>query len=432
MKLRRELGLLEATIYGVGIILGAGIYAIIGKAAGLAGNALWLSFLFGAVVASFTGLSYAELSTMFPKAAAEYIYVRKAYGSKFLAFLIGWLIIFAAIVSVSAVSLGFSGYFIDLIGKFLILPFSENILIIITSFVLIAVLSFINLRGIKESSKFNMVFTVIEVIGLIIVIVLGLGSFGKVNYFDSPNGINGILSATTLIFFAYLGFEDIANIAEETKEPRKNIPMAFVFAILFTTLLYILVSISAVSLANWQDLASSPAPLAFAVSQVLGNSAYFVLSFIALFATSNTVLILLIVASRMMYGMSKEKSLPEQLSMLDKETRTPWVAVIAIMLFSFVFVLPSKIEIVASMTSLISFITFAAVNLSLIWLRFTMPKMKRTFRMPLNIGKFPVLAFLGLIFCVFMIFQFDLILILFGFGILALGAVGYFVINKFT
>jgi len=431
MKLKRELGLFEATFYGIGVILGAGIFALIGPAAGVVGNGLWVSFLVGAIVASFTDLSYAELSTMFPHAAAEYVFIHKAYGSKFLAFLISWLIVFAGIVSIATVALGFSGYFVDLVGKFFTVTIAENTFIILTALALIAILSFVNFLGIKESSHLNIILTAIEIFGLLVVIVLGLQHFGRVNYFEAQNGIKGILSATTLVFFAYLGFEDIANIAEETKNPRKNISRAFIYALLFTTLIYILVSISAVSLADWQDLASSPAPLAFAASKVMGETSYIIISITALFATLGTVLCLLVIISRMLYGMSKEKSLPWQLSLVDYKTRTPWAAIIATMIFSFVFVLPSRIEIVASMTSLVSFITFAVVNLSLIWLRFTMPKMKRPFKTPINIGNFPVLAFLGMACCSLMIFQFNSILILFGIGIVALGAVSYFVIEKF-
>jgi APA family basic amino acid/polyamine antiporter len=428
-KLKRELGLFEATIYGVGIILGAGIYALIGKAAGLAGNSLWLSFLIGASIASFTGLSYAELSTLFPKAAAEYVYVRKAFGSRFLAFLLGWLIVFTGIVSASTVALGFSGYFKDLfyLGKNLI---NEKFLLILISLALIAILSFINFLGIKESAKFNTIFTFVEAFGLIFIIAIALPHIGKVNYFEMPRGIKGVFSAAALIFFAYIGFEDIANIAEETKNPKKILPKAFILAILITTFLYVLTSLATVSLANWRDLGLSDAPLAFAASQFLGKNAYLVISFIALFATTNTVLIILIVTSRMLYGMAREKSLPEILALVHKKTRTPWIAVITTMIFAMIFVFIGDIAIIANLTSLAAFITFTAVNLSLIWLRYTMPKMPRAFRVPLNIGNYPLIAFFGIFSTLFMIFQFDLELILAGLAIIALGAIFYFVFRK--
>jgi len=415
MRLKRELGLFEVTIYGVGIILGAGIYALIGKASGLAGNSLWLSFAIGALISSFTGLSYAELSTIFPKAAAEYVYVRRTFGSKFFAFLLGWLIIFTEIVAASTVALGFAGYFKNLFG----------ISIIAVAIALILILSFINFLGIKESSRFNIIFTAIEVFGLILIIFLGLNFFGKVNYFETPHGMEGLLSASALVFFAYIGFEDIVNVAEETKKPRRILPKALILAIVITTLLYVLTSISVVSIANWENLSQSEAPLAFAASQVLGENASTLLSFIALAATTNTVLITLIVATRMIYGMAREKALPKFLSSIHKKRRTPWIAALLIMILSLIFIFFGNIGMVANLTSLGAFITFASVNLSLIWLRYKKPKIKRGFRTPLNIGNFPLLAFLGLVSCLFMVLQFDLSLIIFGLVVIAAGGIAY-------
>ena len=430
LKLKRELGLFEVTVNGVGIILGAGIYALIGPAAGLAGNSLWLSFVIGAFIASFTGLSYAELSTMFPKAAAEYTYVRKAYGGKFLSFLVGWLLVFTGVVSTATVTLGFAGYFYSLFGE--IISISKNFLIILTASILIVILSFINFLGIKESSKFNIIFTAIEALALIFIILIGLPYFGRVNYLETTNGLKGILSGAALIFFAYIGFEDISNIAEEIKKPKKVIPRAIILAILITTLLYVLTSISVVSLVDWRELGNSDTSLALAASKVLGTNAYWLISFVALFATANTALIMMIATSRMMYGMARDKSLPEELTLIHERTRTPWIAAIVVMVFSIVFLFFGKITVVANITSLSMFITFAAVNLSLIWLRYTMPKMKRAFKVPLNVGKFPLLAFFGTLICLFMITQFRLELIVFSSFVIVIGIIVYEVyIKKF-
>ena len=429
MKLKRELSLFETSIYGIGIILGAGIYALIGEAAGIAGNSLWLSFLIGAIISSFTGLSYAELSTMYPKSAAEYYYLQKATGSRFLAFLLGWLIVCAGIFSVSTVSLGFARYFVDLLKNFIFIS-NENFLQILTAILLISSLSFLNFLGIKKSAEFNIVFTLVEAFGLIFIILISIPFLGKVNYLEMPNGLQGIISASILVFFAYIGFEDIANIAEEIKNPRKNLPLAFILAISFTCLLYILVSISVVSLANWKELSLSDAPLAFAASKILGTNAYFLLSIIALFATANTVLVLLIVTSRMIYGMAKEKTLPEILSLVHKEKRTPWVAILISCLFSILFVLPREIVLTANLTSLVTFITFASVNLSLIILRFKAPNVKRVFKLPLNIGNFPLLAFFGLILNLGMIVNTKANLLLFSFVIVFTGLMIYAIFKR--
>ena len=251
------------------------------------------------------------------------------------------------------------------------------------------------------------------------------------DYFYSPKGLKGIFSATALIFFAYIGFEDIANIVEETKNPKKNVPLAFILAVGITAILYILTSIATVSLADWKELSLVKNPLAFAASKsFLGENAHLILSSIALFATMSTVLIILIVVSRMMYGMAREKSLPEELGLVHEVTRTPWMAVVAVMILSMVFVFFGDIALVASITSLGAFIAFTAVNLSLIWLRYTMPKVKRTFKVPGNIGNYPIVAFLGVFFCLFMIFQFEWNLILFGLVVVAAGAVVYEIFIK--
>ncbi len=396
--LKRQIGLLGVTAYGVGTILGAGIYALIGSAAGIAGNSVWMSFLLGAFISSFTGLSYAELSSMIPKSAAEYSYAKEAFRSDLAPFLIGWLIIFTGTVSTSTVALGFGGYFKGLFGA----P------IVLTSTILIFLLSILNFIGIEESSRVNILFTLIEAAGLLLIIVLGIPYLGRVNYLETASGLQGILRASTVIFFAYLGFEDIANLVEETKNPERNIPKALILSVAITVIIYVFVALSAVSLADWQDLRASCCPLAYAASQSLGQSAFLVMSVIALFATSNTVLILLLVSSRMIYGLAREGALPSSLSRISDRRGTPWVAITTAMVLAASFVLFGNIEFVAGITTFGTFVTFASVNLSAIWLRYRKPKLKRPFKTPINIGKLPIIPLLGLLSCGLMVTQFQL------------------------
>lgn len=417
--LTRSVGLFGAVAYGVGIILGAGIYVLIGPATGLAGNSVWLSFIIGALISSLTGLSYAELSTMYPKAAAEYIYVKRAFKSEILAFLTGWLIIFTGIVSMSTVALGFAGYF----SAIFTFP------IILIAIILIVILSLLNFIGIEQSSKVNILFTAIEVGGLLIVIILGLTKIGTVNYFEAPN-ISGVFAAAALMFFAYLGFEDIVNIAEETKNPQKNLPRSLILSIAVTAIFYVLVGLAVVNLASIETLATSQAPLSYAVSTILGQNGFSIMSYIALFATANTVLITSIVGSRMIYGMAKDKALPTFLSKVSKKTKAPYTAILAVMVFSIFFIFIGDIELVANITSLGVFITFALVNLSLIYLRYKKPNLKRPFKIPLNIKKFPVIPFLGLISCLLMLTQFDLFVLTFGVALLGIGAIIFTIYKK--
>lgn len=413
--MKREIGLFEITSWGVGIILGAGVYVLVGEASGIAGNSVWLSFLIGAMVAVLTGLSYAELSSMFPKEAAEYVYVKTACGCKILSFVIGWLVIVTGTISVSTVALGFAGYFQSLFGFPRVLP----------AVILIILLSYINFSGIKESTRMNILFTFVEMAGLVFIISIGAGSLGKVDLLEAPNGIAGILSAAALIFFAYLGFEDIVNIAEETKNPEKTIPKALVLSIIITTCLYILVASAVVSLADWEILGGASAPLAFAASQALGENAFTAMSVVALFATSNTVLIMLVVGSRMIYGMANEGAFPRVLSKLNTKTGTPFLAILITMFASIGFVFLGDLELVASLTSFGAFITFAFVNGSLIYIRYRRAELKRPFRVPLNIGKFPITGFLGLLSCLLLILQFNATVILSGSLFLVAGLILY-------
>jgi APA family basic amino acid/polyamine antiporter len=413
VRLRRELGLFEATLCGVGIILGAGIYVLIGKAAGLAGNAIWASFLLAALTAAFTGLSYAELSSMFPKAGAEYVYVRNAFGNR-LAFLIGWLIIVGGIIGSATVALGFAGYFSALFGV-PIIPVAIGLLLL---------LSFIVFYGIKQSAWIAIVFTLVEAAGLIFIIFIGLPFIGSVNYFETPS-LSGIFSAAALIFFAFIGFEEMVRLSEETKKPKHTMPKALILAITLTTIIYILVALSAVSVVGWKRLGISSAPLAEVASIALGDKASLVLSIIALFATANTVLLLLLATSRITYGIAKEGSLPENLSRVHPKTRTPWIAILAITIFSILFTLVGDIKTVANLTNFTVFVTFIAINFSVLWLRCKQPKMKRYFKTPINIGNFPILPILGILTCIFMLANIGLEILLYGFGLICIGLLIY-------
>ncbi|MEK6834763.1 MAG: amino acid permease [Nanoarchaeota archaeon] len=391
--LKKELSLFQVTLAGIGVILGAGIYALIGIASGIAGNAIWLSFVIGAVIAILTGLSYAELSSIFKKDAGEYDYVQSAFNKR-LALIIGIVIILAGIITAATVSLGFASYFSAL--------FKTPIVYI--GILITLILSLINYYGIKQSSWITSFSTIVETIGLIIIIILGIKYIGNVNYLEMPNGFDGVLQATALIFFAFLGFDNIIKLAEETKDPQKTIPKAIILSIIISSIIYILVAISAVSILGWQDLSISKAPLADVAARSFGGIAFLVLAIIALFSTGNTILVSLVTTSRMVYGMAEERALPKKFMLVDKKTKTPWVAVFLIMIVTILFILIGDIKLVAGFANLGLFITFAFVNLAVVVLRYKRPYLDRRFKVALNIGKFNVPAFLGFLFSAFMIY----------------------------
>lgn len=411
--LKQSLGLVQATIYGVGIILGAGIYALIGEAAGVAGNSIWMSFVLAAVIAMFTAFSYAELTTLFPKSAAEFIYVQQTTGSKATAFFIGYVSILTGIISASAVALGFAAYcklFISVSPVWI----AAGIILVMT---------LINLKGIRESAYLNTIFTLIEVGGLFFIIVIGWKFIGTTNLLSDINNqpirsfeqFNSIIAATGLIFFAYIGFEDVANIAEETKNPKRVIPTALMLSLVISTVIYILVSIVAVSVVSPSELAlssqsevASEGPLAIVVTQAMNNPvAGKLFTFIALFATANTILVLLIVSSRMMYGIARAKCLPAILGHVHSINQTPVAAIIFTATIAIIFVFKGDLGEIAKLTNLGVFLSFFAVNLSLIIYRFKNRHRhvsdSSLFRSPINCRWFPVMAFAGSIFCLGML-----------------------------
>ncbi len=206
--LHRRLGLFATTLAGVGVILGAGIYVLVGVAAKQAGNAVWLSFLFAAIVAGFTGISYARLSRVRPKDAPEFQYLNLAFGQT-PAFLAGWLIIWATVISTAAVALGFGGYMEHLFG----------VNGLWGAIGLIVISSLIVFLGVGQSALLAGILTGVEAIGLIIIIVIGVPSLGNVNLLETSTGFMGVVGAASLVFFAYLGFEGMANLSEEMKNP---------------------------------------------------------------------------------------------------------------------------------------------------------------------------------------------------------------------
>ena len=421
-ELHRHIGLFHLTMYGVGLTLGAGIYVLIGEASGFAGNSMWISFLLGAIVAIFAGLSYAELSALYPKAAAEYTFVKNAFKNNFFGFIIGWLTAITSIIVAATVSLGFGGY----LTQFIDLP------ITVGAIFLIIILSIVNFIGIKESSWANTIFALITAAGLILIIVLGftMEPVEPINYLEAPNGFTGIIIAFVLIFFAFFGFEDMANVAEEVRRPHKTIPKAIILSILITGVIYVLVSLSAVRIMNWQDLASSSAPLADVAHSVLGTNGSVTLSLIALFATASTVLITLVAGARMLYGMSKSNSLPQFLARVHPKTKTPWIAVIGILVTSIGFTFVGDIVIIANIVVFAVVITFASINLAVIVLRYTEPTLERPFKSPINIGKFPVLPLFGFGATVYMALQFDIQVVLVGLSIIGIGAVLYLILKR--
>lgn len=386
-QLRRGIGLVGLTAYGVGTILGAGIYALIGEAAALVGYGLWLSFLVAALVAALTGLSYAELSTTFPMAGAEFEFVRRAFGSNRLAFLVGWVLVLSGTASASTVALGFAGYVPRLGG---VSPPAIAIFLLL-------ILSAINFVGIRESTAVNVVLTAIEAGGLLLVIGAATGATGPLLPSRPVENWPGVFEAAAFVFFAYLGFEDIANVAEETVSPERLVPIAILLSVVVTAILYVGVALATLALSSPEALAASSAPLADALAVAWGERGRQILSAIALFATANTVLLLLIAGTRMLYGMARAGALPPILGRVNPATGTPGVAIAFQALAAVAFLPVGGIGMLGSLASWAALTAFISVNAALLWLRRTQPDLHRPFRVPFNLGWVSLPALLGLL-----------------------------------
>jgi len=410
--LRRSLGLFETTLGGIGIILGAGIYALVGEVAGKAGDAVWVSFLMAAAMAAVIGLSYAELASAFPKAGADYEYTRQALGLR-AAFVVGWLIVIGNLVAAATVSLGFGGYlhtFVDVDPTALALA------------ALVAA-TFIAFYGIRETVWLAVALTLAEVGGLVFVIVIGVPHLGDVDLLEAEMGAAGIFSGAALVMFAFIGFEQIATLSEETRDAVRIVPRALLLAIAVTSGLYLMVAVAAVSVLGWEALSGSEAPLAAVAAEVLGGRASDFVAVVALFSTANTVLLLLVAASRLIYGMASTAALPRFLAWVHPGKRTPARAIALSLVVSAGFALSGDISLVAGATNFAVFIGFAAVNVSLIVLRYTRPDVPRPFRVPLNVGRLPLLPVVALASVAFLTANLERNALLIGAGLFVSGVV---------
>jgi APA family basic amino acid/polyamine antiporter len=368
-------------VSGIGVILGAGVYALVGPTAGLAGNALWLAFLLAGVAAGLTAYSYARLGSMRPKDSPEFQYTALAFGPR-IGFVAGWLMLAADLLAGAAVTLGFGGYLAHLAGT----PVVPNgvALLLLTGVFLVA--------GIGESVGLAILLTVVEAAGLVFVILSGLPAWGRVSLLEMPHGMSGLSAAAALIFFAYLGFDDMANLAEEMRRPERDLPRALFLAMAGATLIYLLVAVSATAAVGWQDLSASPAPLALVARQTLGPAAETTIAVIALAATANTVLLLLVAGARSVYGMAAAGVLPRRLA--DVGSRgVPLRATLLVTGITGALVLLGDLARVAALTDAAVLLSFMLVNLSLPWLASRGARGPRLARRALDLI-LPSLAFL--------------------------------------
>jgi APA family basic amino acid/polyamine antiporter len=363
--LRRGLSAPLLVFYGLGVTIGAGIYVLVGATAAEAGMYAPVSFVLAAVVVAFTGLSYAELATRFPVSAGEAAYVLAGFGWRGLALAVGLLVTTAGVVSAAAVSIGAAAYLQDLVP--LPVPWLTAGVILL--------LGLAAAWGIVESVGLASMLTILEVGGLGFVVYHGLAAephlLANAHRLIPPLDLDawsGIASASLLAFFAFIGFEDIVNVAEEARDPHRSMPIAILGTLLATTVIYVAV-VSVVVLAVPLDiLSASSAPLAL-VFELEGGRAGLPFTIVATIATLNGVLIQLIMASRVLYGLSNQGALPVWLGRINPVTRTPLYATGLVVSIVLVLALAVPIAELAAVTSQLVLVVFVVVNLALIRLK---------------------------------------------------------------
>lgn len=386
-SLQRSLSLPLVIFFGMGNILGAGIYVLVGKVAGEAGLNAPLAFMLASIIAGITAFSYAELSARYPESAGEAVYLFKGFNKAWLATLIGGIIAVAGMVSAAAIAHGFAGYF----QIFFDVP-KEAIIV-----VLFIVLAAITIWGISQSVFIASVFTSLEIIGLLLILwvskdlisledprwsqIFTITDFGK---------MQGIFIGGFLAFYAYIGFEDMVNVAEEVKDPTKNMPRAILICLLLSGILYIAVAVTSVLVVPLPELINADAPLAKVYETATNKKPVFI-SIIALFAVVNGALIQIIMASRVIYGMANNGWIPQYFAQVNARTNTPIRATIMVACTIVIFALLFPIVTLAEFTSFLLLIVFSLVNLALIKIKHKSPQ-------PEGITVYPIwIPYLGFI-----------------------------------
>lgn len=361
--LKRSIGVKLLTLYGLGTILGAGIYVLVGKVAGHAGLYAPISFLLAALLATLSGYSYAALSSRYPKSAGEAVYVQEAFGIRLLSRVIGWMVILTGVVSAATISNGFVGY----LQVFVSIPDFWAITLLLVTMTLLAI------WGVTESVVATAVTTVMGIIGLMLILI-----FSGPAYLTLPERLPelippasdgaiwfGILLGAFLAFYAYIGFEDMVNMAEEVKSPEQTLPTAIIAAIVISSLFYFFIALAAILQLPMDQLISSKAPMADIMNQHSEQAAWFI-SLISLAAIVNGALVQIIMGSRVLYGMGRHSLAPSWLAIIHKTRRTPYVA--TLLIGSVVWILATSFELatLAKVTSFIILLVFLLVNISLI------------------------------------------------------------------
>jgi APA family basic amino acid/polyamine antiporter len=367
--LTRVMGPRLLLFFIIGDILGAGVYALTGKVAGEVGGALWAPFLIAFVVAALTACSYVELVGKYPRAAGAALYTNRAFGIPFVTFIVAFAVMCSGITSASTAARAFGG---DYLAEFVSLP------VVLVAVCFLVLLALVNFRGVSESVKANVLLTTVELSGLLVIIAIGVyavltgdGEPSRLTEVDTGGDglIFGMLGGASLAFFALVGFEDSVNMAEEVHEPHRVFPKALLGGLAITGTVYVLVALTSSLLVDPATLEKSSGPLLEVVKAGGLEFPPKLFALIALLAVTNTALINMLMASRLVYGMSRERIIPSALGRVHHRRRTPWIAIIFTTVIGFGLVSTGKVQDLGDTTALLLLCVFAVVNVAVLVLR---------------------------------------------------------------
>ena len=368
--LKRAISRNMLLLFVVGDVLGAGIYALVGEVGARVGGAIWTAFLAALILAIFTAFAYAELVTKYPRAAGAALYVNKAWRKPLVTFLVAFAVMCSGLTSAATLSRAFGG---DYLSVFVDVP------TLVAALVFIVLIALVNYRGISESVRLNVVLTTIELLGMLLVVVVGAAAIGAggpdvdaerlLDFTGDENVVLAIMGGAGLAFFALIGFEDSVNVAEEARDPSRNYPRALFGGLLIAGAIYLVVTVVASTAVPTDRLAASSGPLLEVVQRGPLSLPTDVFSAIALFALANGALINMIMASRLLYGMSQEGILPAVLGRVDARRQTPWIAIVTTTAAAMVLIATGDLSELADTTVLLLLAVFTAVNVAVLVLR---------------------------------------------------------------
>ena len=391
MELKRTLNLFDATAIGIGAIIGAGIFVVLGIAVDYAGPAVVISMVVAGIVALFSALSFAELGSAIPKQGGTYEFAYQLI-SPSVAFLSGCLWLFGQTVAGAAVSLGLASYFVA------IFPFFQVKVVAVSAALLLTAL---NLIGTKHSAMINNILVLIKIVILCLFIGFGAFQVNPTNYSQfAPNGFAGILQGAGFIFFAYLGFGRIAALGGEVKDPKKNLPLAILIALVTSVVLYVMTGFVATGLQDYRILAVSGSPLAEAVKATGNFTLVAAISFGALVATTSVLLTNLIGLSRVSFAMANNGQLPKSMSKIHARLGTPYISILVMGALMTILASVSDLKQTAAITSISILSTHIILHFSAVRLRKRTPDLK-TFKAPL----YPLIPALGIVSCIILMFS---------------------------